>query len=98
MPRPGPSFVTLPRRKPATLATDEHGRWPDRWCAASSQDHGDAVDRRTGPAAPMGGWAGLGAVRAGHAGAGRGVLDGQAVASGWPARPGRVGPGQYRWG
>src|SRR5512132_3054422 len=27
MPRPGPSFVTLPRRKPATLATDEHGRW-----------------------------------------------------------------------
>src|SRR4029450_9557495 len=25
MPRPGPSFVTLPRRKPATLAADERG-------------------------------------------------------------------------
>src|SRR4029450_6554588 len=25
---PGPSFVTLPGRRPATLATDERGRWP----------------------------------------------------------------------
>src|SRR5918994_283972 len=97
MPRPAPSFVTLSRRKPATLAADEHRRWPDRWCAASSQDHGDDVCRRTGPATPMGGRAGLGAVGAGHARPGRGALDGQPVASGWPARPGRVGPGQYRW-
>src|SRR5215211_6969154 len=97
MPRPGPSFVTLPRRKPATLAADEHGRWPDRWCAASSQDHGDDVDRRTGPAAPMDGRAGVGAVGAGHARPGRGALDGSPDHPGRPARPGRVGPGQCRW-
>src|SRR4030095_766303 len=28
LPRPAPSFVTLPRRRPATLAADERGRWP----------------------------------------------------------------------
>src|SRR5829696_121870 len=51
----GLSFVTLPGRRLATLAADERGRWPDRWCAASSQGHGDDVDRRTGPAAPVAG-------------------------------------------
>src|SRR4030095_17114147 len=84
MPRPGPSFVTLPRRKPATLAADERGRWPDRWWAASSQDHGDDVDRRTGPAAPVDGRAGVGAVGPGHAPPGRGAPDGSADAPGPP--------------
>src|SRR5215217_8529866 len=91
MPRLDPSFVTLPRRKPATLATDERGRWPDRWWAASSQDHGGDVDRRTGPAAPLAGRAGVGAV-AGEPAAlpGRRALAGRAVAPGRPGRPGPV--------
>src|SRR4029453_16707151 len=89
MPRPGPSFVTLPRRKSATLAADERGRWPDRWCAASSRDHGDDVDRRTGPAAPVGGRAGVGAVGPGHARPSRGALDGSPDDPGRPTRPGQ---------
>src|SRR4029453_4727530 len=91
MPRPGPSFVTLPRRKPATLAADERGRWPDRWCVAGSQDHGGDVCRRTGPATPMGGRAGLGAVGAGHARAGRGALDGSPDDPGRPSGSDRMG-------
>src|SRR5918993_2475251 len=83
MPRPGLSFVTLPGRRLVTLAADEAGRWPDRWCAASSQDHGDDVSRRTGPAASVGGRAGLGAVGPGHARPGRGAVDGS------PDDPGR---------
>ena len=84
------AFVTLRGRRPATLAADEHGRWPDRWCAAGSQDHGDDVCRRTGPAAPVGGRAGVGAVGAGHARPGRSALDGSPDDPGRPARPGRV--------
>src|SRR5512132_4035936 len=92
MPRPAPSFVTLSRRKPATLAADEHRRWADRWCAASSQDHGGDVDRRTGPAAPLAGGAGVGAVGAGHARPGRGALDGS------PDDPGRPDLAQFSGG
>jgi hypothetical protein len=79
------AFVTLRGRRPATLGADERGRWPDRWWAASSQDHGDDVSRWTGPIAPLAGRAGVGAVGAGHARPGRGALAGQPVASGWPA-------------
>src|SRR5829696_10054807 len=96
MPRPGPSFVTLPRRKPATLASDEYGRWPDRWWAASSQDHGDDVDRRTGPAAPVDGRAGVDAVAGEPALPGRRAVAGRAAAPGRPSRPGPVHlPGRH---
>src|SRR5215211_534204 len=89
--------VTLPGRRPATLAADERGRWPDRWCAASSQDHGDDVDRRTGPAAPVGGRAGVGAVAGEPALPGRRAVAGRAVAPGRPGRPGPVHlPGRRR--
>src|SRR5215218_11110925 len=86
----GLSSVTLPGRRLATLAADERGRWPDRWCAASSQDHGDDVDRRTGPAAPVGGRAGVGAVAGEPALPGRRAVAGRAVAPGRPGRPGPV--------
>jgi hypothetical protein len=65
---PGPPSVTLPRRKLATLAGDGRG-WevPGEWCATGSQDHRGDIYRRTGPAAPVAGGAGVGAVGAGLA-------------------------------
>src|SRR6266498_5476962 len=79
----GPSSVTLPRRRLATVVGDPRRRgWRCRRGAACRKHHGGDLCRPTGPAALVAGRVGVGAV------AGEPALPGGRAVAGRAAAPG----------